>query len=207
MSNNPLNLEDILTDRATEDDLLEVPLTVRVFQIFFSVALIGIFIIVVQVVNIGFIDHTLYKKSALANITHAKSEPAPRGIIKDRFGNPLVRNEPAFRAFLSLRGFPKSSEERYAVLGKLSEILEKERSELVAVIEGHDWRLGRLLLSDNLSHNTLVALTSQEIPGLEIEPGFSRVHVAQFAFSHVLGYTGLVTESDLKDTDPFCFGR
>ena len=35
-----VDLEDILLDHSSEDDLLEVPLTERVFRIFFGTALV-----------------------------------------------------------------------------------------------------------------------------------------------------------------------
>lgn len=205
MNNNPFNLEDVLADRASEDDVLETPLTARVFQTFFLITLIAVIIVIAQLVNIGVIDHSLYEKSAMANITYAKSESAPRGIIKDRFGNALVRNEQAFRVFLSLRGFPKDPAAINEMLSTLSGILKQDRNELVTAIENHDWRLGRLLLADNLPHSMLVELSSSEILGVDIEPGFSRVHVKPFAFSHVIGYTGLVTEADLQTYSHFVF--
>lgn len=192
----PLNLEDILLDKPVEDELIEVPLAEKVFKLFFAVSAVVFLVIVFQLVNIG-LDQDLYKKSALANIMRAQIQKAPRGIIKDRFGNPLLENGPAFRAFLSLKDFSHNPKERDEELGKISEVFGITKEELVEKIENHDWRLGRLLLDDSLSQEKLVALSSRNLTGVDIEPSFVRIPADSFAFSHILGYVGLVTKDDL----------
>ncbi len=192
------SLEDILADGSTEDNMLEVPLTGKIFSTFLAITVTIALVIVAQLFNIGGVQRDLYLKSAQANMTRADVEPAPRGIIKDRFGNPLVRNEPAFRAFISFKGLPHDAVERESALQAIADIIGNSYGDIIDMLENHDWRLGRLLLSANLSHDELIAFSIKQIPGIDIEPGFMRVPAHQFAFSHLLGYTGLVAQQDLE---------
>lgn len=192
-------IEDVLVDRVESDYLLEVPLENRIFKTLMILVLVCGGIIIWKVVHIGVVDQALYEKRALANITIPKVQPAPRGIIEDRFGNPLVRNEPSFNAFLIPHELPKERKERREMLSKISSILKINETDVLEKIEKKDWSLSdRLLLVNDLKHDELVDLSTVAIPGLKIEPSFKRLHEESRVFSHVLGYTGIVNADDLK---------
>src|SRR3972149_3458811 len=94
-----LHLEDILQDRAVEDELMEVPLTARMFKLFLGGAFILFAVVITQVFLIGARRHTLYERSARANMFYTEIEPAPRGVIVDRNGELLVDNRSSVKAF------------------------------------------------------------------------------------------------------------
>ena len=199
MKNKNINLEDILTDRAVEEDLIEIPLTSRVFGAFSFLILISGIIILSQLINIGIGKHAFYEARALDNISEVKIEPVPRGIINDRFGKPMVVNEQTLNVFLVPRLLPQSLEEKAKVLSQISEILEIDIEELNKKIAEKDWNLNdRLFLTKDLNHDQLITLSSAVISGLEIEPSFKRVHASPLKASHLIGYTGLVNKGDLE---------
>ncbi len=200
-----LNLEDILADKSAEDDLLEVPLTDRIFHIFFIITLITALVVVVQFFNLSVFKHKIFSQSAFANITDKDIEPAPRGLIKDKFGNDLVKNQASFSVFLSVRDFPEDTDKRSMVFDQISSVLNINRDKTIEKIKNHDWRLGKLLLKKGISHEKLVTLSAEELPGITVEPGFSRIPVHPKAFSHVLGYSGLVSKEDLEDNPDLIF--
>ena len=202
---NNLNLEDILTDRSVEDNLIEVPLTSRVFRVFFGVTLVVALVIFVQFVNVSLVNHSIYKRSAFANIAQARIESAPRGLIKDRFGEVIVSNKPSFQVFFTPYNFPEETTEREKLFAKIDEILGVNKEELLQRIKEYDWRLGNLLLQKDISHDELIALTSEDIPGVKIEPGFSRILKDSKAFSHLIGYVGLVNKEELKRSPDLVF--
>ncbi len=194
-----LNLEDILTDRAVEEDLLEVPLTDKVFRRFSWISGIVIFLVLAQIVNVGVFQHGFYVKRAIANMSDIKTEVAPRGIIYDRFGNPLIKNDPAFDAFLVPSELPKDADSRSAIIARVSKLLGLQEAEVRMKIEKRDWSLrSDLLLKHAISHDEIVALSSAALQGIQITPSFERVPIIPFTFAHLLGYTGLVNESDLR---------
>ena len=200
MSRRNLNLEDILTDRVTEEDFLEVPLTDKVFRwIFFCIVLVFLAILGQFIyINIG--EGSFYKNRAVVNMSDIKIHPAPRGIIFDRFGTPLLRNEPAVRVFLSPHDFPEDYSLRSKALEDIASVANIDFFELKKMIGEKDWGQGEnLLLLDDASHDQVIALSALDLKGVYIEPTFKRVYEYPLIFSHVLGYTGLVNANDLKN--------
>lgn len=198
MSKQNLNLEDVLADKKIEEDLLEVPLTDRVFKIFFFLLSFLFAAILGKLFYLNIIDGRFYEVRASANMSEIKMQPAPRGIITDRFGKSLLRNEPATRVYLSPRDFPPGISERVDVLKKVSKALGISEDEIRRKIEEKDWgQSDKLLLSDVVSNSQLVAISSLNLPGVFVEPNFKRVAETPFMFSHVIGYTGLVTKEEL----------
>src|SRR5437773_2509954 len=122
MKNNDLNLEDILSDVASEEDLMEVPLADRVFKIFLFITIAVVFVAFLQLMNIGLLKQEFYKKRAFLNMSQTKVSSAPRGLIFDRFGEPLLHNEPSFNVFIDPGGLPKNKDDAFVVLGKVSDI-------------------------------------------------------------------------------------
>lgn len=196
---NNLNLEDILTDRAYEEDFLEIPLADRAFNFFSFLVIVVVGLVFFQLVDIGVLKHSFYENRASANASYVKTEPVPRGIIVDRFGEPLIKNEPASNVYLAPRFLPQESSERLKIIKDISLELAVDQKELTRKIAEKNWNNAeRILLADDIQHDQLIALSSKEIPGLEIESSFKRTQSMPFEFSHVLGYTGFVNENDLK---------
>lgn len=202
MRNRPLNLEDVLQDRRTEEDLLEVPLANRVFKTL-GLILAPLFLILAgQLVSLNVVQGDAFKARAFANMSDVKIREAPRGVIVDRFGKPLLHNEPSEKVLLSPHDFPQDPALRVAALEQVSAVMGMDYAALAKQIEEKDWgQSDELLLTDNATHDELVALSSLNLPGIDIEPGFKRAPQVPYAFSPILGYTGLVNASDLKN-DP-----
>src|SRR3989344_1461052 len=136
MKNNRenLGLEDILTDRVVEEDILEIPLADRVFRFFLALVSVIVLIVLLQLVNIGFLKSSLYSKRALANASDIYSEPAPRGIIFDRFGKALLGNKEDLKVFLLPDKLPKDEAQRKKTLDQISRIFNLDPEELIGRI-------------------------------------------------------------------------
>ncbi len=196
---NEIDLEDVLTDGAVEEDFLEIPLTDKVFKRFSWISGAVILIVVAQIVNVGILQHGFYVSRAIANMSDMKTEVAPRGIIYDRSGSPLIENDPAFDAFLVPSELPKDADSRNQIIAKTSSFLGLNETDVRTEIEKRDWNLSsELLLKHNLSHDEIVALSSAALQGIEVNPSFQQTPTVPLKFSHLLGYTGLVNEDDLK---------
>lgn len=198
MTRNPFDIEDVLADRAVEDTLLEVPLEVRVFRTIFGLAAAIALAIGLQVLHLSVGEHELYEARAEANVMDIRVEPAPRGIIRDRFGNALVTNVPSWSAVLVPRDLPADSDARNAILTRVAALLNEDPEALRARVAAKDWSVSdRLVLSDALSQEALLALSTEAIPGVRVERSFQRIHADPFAYSHLVGYTGRVGNTDL----------
>jgi len=202
MRKTPLNLEDVLTDRAAEEDLIEVPLTNRIFKVVGVLLALLFLVVIAQLVNLNVAQGDAYKARAFANMTDIKIQEASRGVIVDRFGTPLLHNEPAEKVLLSPQDFPQDPDQRVAILKQVAGILGMDYASLAKEIEQKDWgQSDELLLTDDATHDELVALSALDLKGVDIEPGFTRVPEAPFVLSPILGYTSLVSADDLKN-DP-----
>lgn len=198
MTRAQFELEDVLADRTLEDSLLEVPLEVRAFRVFAGLSVAVALAVGLQVVNLTVVNHDVYRVRAEANVMNVRIEPAPRGIIRDRFGNALVENIPSWSAVLVPRDLPVDSDERNAIITRLAVLLGEDTEDLRARVAAKDWSVSdRLVLSDALSQEALLALSTESIEGVQVERSFQRVHAAEKAYAHLVGYTGRVGSADL----------
>jgi penicillin-binding protein 2 len=203
VKNNPIsngvNLEDILSDRLREDDLIEVSLSSRVFKGFWVIVLLLTAASGIQLLNLGLTDHSFYKNRALANMSYSVEEPAPRGVVLDRFGLPLVTNEPVLNVFLIPHDLPREKDKQRRVLKMVAGALNLSEVELEARLKEKDWHFSeKFLLKKNPDHTEIATLESNNFPGIRIESSFSRIYRDPLAYSHVLGFVGLANKEDLK---------
>jgi len=193
-----LNLEDILTDKAAVENLLEVPVEPVVFRVCFWVIFLLVLAGISRLFSLNVFKAEFYRQRALANISEVDVLKAERGIILDRYGKSLVKNQPIFNAVLVPSKLPKDDAGKNAVLGKIAEILNLTPEALGKIFKESDLEfINRILLATDLPQNEAVALGSADLPGLEIENDWQRDYQNPEAFSHLLGYVGLVTRKDL----------
>lgn len=130
------------------------------------------------------------------NRLRIRTVAAPRGILYDRHGVPLVENRPAFTLTL----IPREVEDRGVVLSRLAELLGTPREELAERLErvppDSPWPI-RLKRGLTLEEVTRVEEWKLELPGvvLEVEP--QRGYHGPTFGAHLLGYVREVGEADL----------
>lgn len=193
-----LNLEDILADKAAVEDLLEVPVKPGVFKICFLVIALMVLINVSRLFSLNVLKGNFYRQRALANISEVAVSKAERGVILDRYGKPLVKNKPIFNAVLVPSQLPKEAIEKKAAITKIAKILELEPEIIQKILKETDLEFtNRILLVRDLPQNKAVVSQSANLTGLQIENDWQRDYQKSKAFSHLLGYIGLVTKNDL----------
>lgn len=199
MKRKYLDFEDVLSDQRREDEFVEVPLRNGIFRATLFVGISVAAILFVQLFLMNVVGGSRFLDRAVSNMTDEQLEEAPRGVIIDRFGKPLLHNEPTLKVVLAPRDFPEGTVARRAVLDRIAQIINVPREDLYTKMEKRDWgQSDRIVVKENPSHDEFVELTSENLPGVSIEPSYRRISENPFAFSHVLGYTGLVNEKDVK---------
>ncbi len=184
-----LNLEEILQDQG-ERDYIEVTVEGRVFKSLFIATIILFLVIFFQIINLGIINRSFYQERALANVSSVNILPAPRGIILDRFGFELAKNEPAFNLFLipeEIDGGFETSE----TFSKLEYFFGQD-----AIFDALE--RDNFFITNELSQEQIVFFLSENVRGVKLKQGFKRVHDVPFKFAHLIGYTGLVDPISLK---------
>jgi penicillin-binding protein 2 len=123
---------------------------------------------------------------------------APRGILFDRNGLPLVDNRPAFT--LSL--IPRELDDRDTVLARLSVLLKIPLPELQDALEkvpADAIRPQRVRRGLSLEEVTKLEERKLELPGVVIEVEPQRVYPTSTFAAHLLGYVREVNDEQMKN--------
>ncbi len=122
---------------------------------------------------------------------------APRGIIYDRNGKPLVYNSSYFFLYINPSDWPEDEQARRKLTESIGSILKLP-----------DWQpaidtssFQPALVAEKLPYEQalqLLALSRTE-PSLQVTLEPSRSYISDFALSHVIGYTGSLSDADKKN--------
>lgn len=122
---------------------------------------------------------------------------APRGILFDRNGLPLVDNRPAFT--LSL--IPRELEDRTQVVARLSVLLKMPVGELLEALDkvpADSIRPVRVRRGLTLEEVTKVEERKLELPGVIVEVEPQRTYPTSTFAAHLLGYVREVSDEQMK---------
>ena len=229
-----IEAEEIFLDaeaiRSLEDKgRLEQPIKRRNFFLFYAFIIVCLTGLLLQAGHLEVIKGEYYQNLAQGNRLRIYSLPAPRGIIYDRFQQPLVYNVPSFDLAVNLNDFldnPPSVQEEILekVAGVITkgEVLEQSRGEsykiaaaLPAVVFHNDkivsdfkqkiaeaqGQVSQLVLAKNIERSAALILESllKDWPGWRLEKNPRRQYMSASYFAHLLGYTGQVSPTDLEE--------
>ena len=140
-----------------------------------------------------------YKMMSDENRISTRFLVPPRGLIFDRNGEIIAKNEQDFQALMVAEQTPD-----------IAETL-KTFKQIVPLTEGEEQKIRKDLknkrrfipikLKDNLSWNEVskILLHAPDLPGVEINEGLSRYYPYADIYARVLGYVGPVSDKDKKD--------
>ncbi|NWF52686.1 MAG: penicillin-binding protein 2, partial [Nitrospirae bacterium] len=142
------------------------------------------------------IQGSKYRELSEANRLRIINIPAPRGILYDRNGIPLVRNSSYFFASIIPLEFPK---EKAKHLSKLLNIPEKEIYEKINKRETGPYTPLRLKEGLSFQEVAYIEARKSDFPGLIIEAEVSREYIYGSIGSHIIGYLGKPNPSQSKN--------
>ena len=182
---------------------LEVLLKERVIYALFIIFLLFSLIFFVKIFYWQIIDGKKLYNSAQNNKGKFSLIRSERGIIYDRNLKKLVLNSPIFDLLCDRRNFNsfvtgavEKIEDIAIIVGKNPEILKKEIEESTE---------SQILISQNISHENLLILETRinEFPGCRIERNTARDYTFSESFSHILGYTGRINQTELDNVSNY----
>lgn len=139
-----------------------------------------------------------YRELAESNRLRRLSVRAPRGLIYDRHGRPLVENIPSYQLFLDRSRAPDLDES----LAFASRILERPVGALAEHLDGFrnvpDFRPVLLAQRLSLAQVARFGVESLEHPEFEIEVEHLRLYRHGTQTGHVLGYLGQASDEELE---------
>ncbi len=126
---------------------------------------------------------------------------APRGIIFDRFGKPLVGNVPSVGAAIIPMDLPVDAESRHRLFSLLVSVLHADPDMIdTAFTVGEDGnRITPIPIKAKLTQEEMISFASRqkEFPGVSLFKSAYREYSDSVIFSHLIGYQGKMTEEEL----------
>lgn len=192
--------ESVLDDLSEGLDIVERPLSERVFTFFGWVVVLLIIAVFSRVAWAQILLGQAYNSRALANAGQETILKAPRGIIYDRNGNILVSNNPSFSVILNLSELLKDEPSLDNILGQISNIVPFDsasvKHEILSVDLEHQ---AYFLLAQDVPLPEIIDLKKLNLKPVIIENSYSRQYTNGPVFSQIIGYTGLASQKNLDE--------
>ncbi len=144
-----------------------------------------------------------YKTLAEENRISTRLLAPPRGLIFDRFGQPMAQNNQNFRVLVISE---QTEGNLNATLDALNKILPLTDGEIQRIRK--DVRRSRdftpVTIRENLTWEQMAAiqLNAPDLPGIIIDEGLSRFYPFKEAAAHAVGYVGAVSEEEIASGNP-----
>jgi penicillin-binding protein 2 len=169
----------------------------------FALAVIGVAVLVVRLLQLQVWEHETYRTRSEQNRIQLQPIAPPRGLIFDRNGVLLASNQPV-SALNIVRERVKDLD---ALLGQLVQLVDLSQED----VESFRTRLNRtrrpfepVVLKQILDEAEIarLAVHRHRLPGVEISTQLVRHYPLEGAFAHALGSMGRIDEEDVKRIDP-----
>jgi penicillin-binding protein 2 len=166
-----------------------------------SVALVAFCVIIGQLWYLQVLEGGRFLDASDKNRIRVRPIAAPRGILQDRHGVPLVDNQPAFTLSLIPHELPRDPQERDAVLGRVAALLRipfAELSESVVRVAPDSFLPVRVRRGLALEDMAKVEEWKLELPGVIVEVEPQRAYPSSRFAAHLLGYVREASDEQLR---------
>lgn len=186
---------------------IEEPVGTDNLRKFFYLIMLAVTVLTARTAYLQITKGSYYANKAENNRVSNIVVKAPRGIIADKFGRPLVENVASFDLVIIPARLPNEALTRQEVLERCFKLAGAEAAASAAEkLRGDNENSFKpFLVKENLSHAEAVSFEvhKNECPGFETEKTAIREYADPLIFSHVLGYTGKVREADLASDESY----
>ncbi len=189
--------EETLLDSSSEYSDLETPISANVFRLTLMASTLLFAVVIGITFKIGVINHKSFANLALQNKSVNFLIPPPRGIILDRLGKPLVKNLPRFDLLVISRELRENQSEEND--NKIAGILKMPPEEFKNFVSENIKAGSIFFVATDLNKNQVLELKYLSPKGYYIIPNTKRYYIDGHQFSQIIGYTGKVSQEDLKD--------
>jgi len=202
IKNRRVDFEEVISDSLPDREFSsrERPLNPIVFHMTFIVVVLSAVIFLGRTVFLAGMENDRYLKRSQANINQNLPLTAPRGIIFDRDGAPLVENKVVFTVFLQLDEMIRTNE-RELVLDVSERILNLDKEEVSKNLEDTNLdSVTDIILARDITRDQVIEIKTLNTKSLIVENSFQRDYKNP-AFSHIVGYVSLVDREDLIEDE------
>jgi penicillin-binding protein 2 len=146
-----------------------------------------------------------FRQLSESNRVRSQSILAPRGLILDSRGKTLAQNTASFNLVATPFDLPKNQEDLQKEVEKAAPVFGFDAAALLKQIKSSGSNsLVPIVVKQNISEDQAILFEtrSSEFLGFSVQKIPVREYLQPEIFSHVLGYTGLVSQADLSKLDP-----
>ncbi len=168
------------------------------YIVFFAVMLLVMSIYVSRLWFLQVLRGEHYRYESQNNRIRTEDIEAPRGIIYDRNGVPIVENRPAYDLMLvreDVKDLP-------ATIDAVARLCRCDPSDLFAVVKANREtpRFDPIRLVSDMDRDCLARVEAElvRLPGVEIEIEPKREYNFDGTAAHLIGYLSQITEAELK---------
>ncbi|MEI7749595.1 MAG: penicillin-binding protein 2 [Candidatus Moraniibacteriota bacterium] len=190
----------VLTITEREAAKIEWPLRRKWARGYFIVSAVMLSVLFGRVVYMGIFQGAKYGDMAKRNSVRQIPQSAPRGIIYDRYGKPLVDNVPSIGAVIVPMDAPKDDAGRANFRDAIVSVFHIDPGTVDAAFATKKTDLLLpILLKEKLTQEEMISFLARqkEFPGVSLFKSAYRDYSDSVIFSHLLGYDGKITESEL----------
>ncbi|MDD5251242.1 MAG: penicillin-binding protein 2 [Patescibacteria group bacterium] len=145
-----------------------------------------------------------YRRLAEGNRSRIETVRSQRGIIYARDGTPLVHNVPNFSAYVAPGRLPTDEAAKRTLLLKLADAVGRGPADIEAALAAGRREDDRpVLVADRLTGDqaVLVSIVAAANDAISLDVGSRREYAETISFSHLIGYEGRVSETDLQNNE------
>lgn len=200
--------DSLITKEPKDENYLSSDFEVYKLKWLFYIILLIIIGIIIRLGVLQIINGDKYRLAAEENRIRMLEVKAPRGIIYDRNNTILAHNIPNFTLSFTPADLPKDSNKKEEVTIQIAAILEAEPNELMDIINQHpDYLYQSYTLVDHIPYEKaiLLKIVSTDFPGISLNTSSFREYSANEYFSHLIGYMGKVSQTDLDNNPSYSY--
>lgn len=202
-SGKNLAFEEAFMDSENADaDVLDDEREELNYRVLGTVAIFCLIVLFGRIFYLQAIKGTEYKALAEGNKLRVQYVLAPRGLLLDSTGKVIAGNMPNFELVVITYDLPKDQQEYRGRLDQVAQLVGKDPSELADDISkmNSDSFQAQTLVQNITKDQALVLIAKQdELKGFIVQNNAIRDYKDPLAFTHLVGYTGKVTASELSE--------
>ena len=203
LDDNPIEYEHTLNDTGNK---IEESVGTKHLDIFISFVILAFALLIGKLFLLQAVQGSAHLSLAEGNRIRIRSIPAPRGIIYDQSGKPLVSNIARYDLAIIPADLPKSKDDRgkeYSLISEKTNIPEDEISN--GIEKKGLFSIDPIILIENIPQEKAFyyQVEFQDLFGIQVISQPIRKYEVSNSLSHILGYIGKISKDELNKNQDY----